>query len=200
MRTRRPISTISYNSDKFIASVLTDWVNDRKISWWCFMKHLPDTDATKEHKHVFIMPDTVIDTVDLSFALEELVPDNPIPLKCMPFQFSKWDDWYLYALHDKYYLKYKGMERNYHYHKDDMITSNEDFYNVKVYSVDISPYSGYNDLVNAFFRGESFADLVIHGHIPLQRISQFATVWKSLERDKTPHIVIMDNIKNKEVI
>lgn len=200
MKTRRPISTISYNSDQFLISVLTDWLLDRKISWWCYINHVPDTDSGKNHKHIHIIPDTSFDTADLMHDLEELDPNNILPLKCMPFQFSKWDDWYLYCLHDKYYLKYKGLVRNHFYRPEDFICSDEDFLNDKIHSVDVSAYSGYNDLINAYFRGQSFSDLVISGKIPLHRITQFATVWKALEKDKYPRTIESIKTQNKEAL
>lgn len=184
MRTRRPFSTISYNSDMFLVQKLLQWQHDRKISFWVFINHVPDEDVGKNHKHLYIVPDVTIDTVDFLFDLEEIDLDNALPLKCMPCRHSKWDDWALYSVHDKYYLKYKGKERHVFYQWEDFISSDDDFFNYMVHEIDQTPYRGYEGIRQAYYSGESFADLIDRGLIPLNRISQFSLVWKSLSEGR----------------
>lgn len=183
MKTRRPISTISYNTDGFLEHILNLYIRERKISFWTYINHVPDKEVGKNHKHIYIQPDKPIETQDLSYALEEPCLDNPIPLKCMPWRFSKFDDWYLYSCHDKYYCMFKGLERNTFYSLEDFISNDDDYLNILVHSIDTSAYSGYNDLIAAFYEGETFGKLINQGKIPLNRVVQYATVWRELSKD-----------------
>lgn len=151
------------------------------IAFWCYIKHAADEDNKKAHIHLHIVPDRAIETASIINDLIEDDPNNVLPLKCRPFEFSKWDDWYLYCLHDQAYLKYKGLHRNLYYRPEDFISSDSDYLYDKVHSIDVSAYSGYDDLINAFKAGIGFDDLILQGKIPLNRAVQFATIWKSLK-------------------
>lgn len=204
MRTRRAISTISYNTDTFLEAAFNDMVLLHKISFWTYINHVPDEEVGKNHKHIYLIPDRQIDTSNISLELEEFDPSNPLPLKCMTFRYSKFDDWYLYSLHDKDYLKFKGKERHTFYNQSDFRSSDNDYLSVLIHNIDTSPYSGYSSLINAYYAGESFADLIERGKIPLHRISQFATVWKALSQKNIAGIdygnteIITGEIKNYE--
>lgn len=201
MRTTRPISTISYNSDHFLISGLTDLLISRKISFWAFINHLPDNDDGKAHKHLFIVPDERIDTSVISEKFEEFSDDNILPLKWMPCRFSNFDNWALYSVHDKDYLKFKGKERKYFYKWDEFITSNDTYFNLLVHDIDISPYSGYSSLIDAYYRGENFAQLIVDGKVPLNRVVQYSTIWKALQEGHIKeHDKFLQDINNfKEV-
>lgn len=120
--TSKPISTISYNSEKFLHEVLERWRKDHIIQTYMYICHTGE-DGDKDHIHVRIEPNKKLDPMDLSDELQEFDPNHEKPLGCRPFRPSKEEDWFLYAYHDPDYLKikYKGGEPGeklfYDYHK-----------------------------------------------------------------------------------
>ena len=130
MRTSKPCSTISYNTAEFLTRKLNDLIKRGHIDFWCFIEHEPEEDEEKKHKHLYIFPSTLIDTNQLREELKENDVNNPLkPLGCMPFQSSKFADWYLYVVHDSSYLSSKGQARKYHYKDDDIIRSDNAVFN-----------------------------------------------------------------------
>lgn len=182
MITRRAFSTVTYNTQDFLKANLNELVKEGKLAWWAYFYHVPDIDNRKAHIHLHMIPECSVDTVMLAKQFEELDPTNPLPLRWRPCEHSKWDDWYLYCCHDKYYLRFKGLERNTYYSYDDCVSSDPDYLYQKVHSIDQSPYSGYHYLMEAFDQGLQFDDLVRAGKVPLHRVVQYATVWKALQR------------------
>lgn len=120
MRTSKPISTISYNTIDFLVDTLQRLKYMRIISYYEFIVHLPDKDDKKQHIHLYIEPNKVLDTETFSNYFIESVSDNDKPLKCIHWQNSKFGDWYWYSLHDKDYLKAKMLERNCFYNDKDI--------------------------------------------------------------------------------
>ena len=53
MKTKREISTISYNTVDFLVMTLNQLIKDHVISYWMFISHLPDEDE-KKHITMFI--------------------------------------------------------------------------------------------------------------------------------------------------
>ena len=112
MSTSKPISSISYNSEEFLKSKLDSWLSAHIIQAYMYIKHVGE-DGDKNHIHFRIEPNKKLDPMDLQVDLKEYVKDNPKPLGCRPFRPSKEEDWFLYAVHDKEYLriKYGGGEK-----------------------------------------------------------------------------------------
>lgn len=112
MATQKPISTISYNSEPFLKVVLQDLYNAHIIQNYLYIKHKGE-DGDKDHIHLRIEPNKRVDPMDLMEKFLEFVPDHVKPLGVRPFRPSKEEDWILYAVHDKDYLKlkYKGGEK-----------------------------------------------------------------------------------------
>lgn len=110
--TNKPISTISYNTEAFLKEKLDKWVKAHKIQTYMYICHKGE-DGDKDHIHVRIEPNMKLDPMDLSDELQETDPNNEKPLGCRPFRPSKEEDWFLYVVHDKDYLKikYKGGEK-----------------------------------------------------------------------------------------
>lgn len=104
--TNQPISTVSYNSEKFLLMKLNEWYNCHLISEWAYIKHIGE-DGDKNHIHIRVIPNRRLDPMDLKDDLREYVSDNPKPLGCLGFRPSKEEDWLLYVVHDKDYLKQK---------------------------------------------------------------------------------------------
>lgn len=103
MRTRNPISTISYNSDEFLVRHLSKLVDCHELQFWAYMHHAAEDTERRDHKHLFLLPDGLIDTSKLSDELMELHSDGSVD-SCKLWRPSRWGDWYYYALHDPAYL------------------------------------------------------------------------------------------------
>lgn len=106
MATQKPISTISYNSEAFLKEKLEAWLKAHIIQAYQYIKHKGE-DGDKDHIHLRIEPNKKIDPMDLAESLREYVQGSEKPLGCRPFRPSKEEDWILYAIHDKQYLKAK---------------------------------------------------------------------------------------------
>lgn len=143
MRTSKPISTISYNTQEFLLHQLDDMIKNHIISDYMYINHFAEEDERKDHIHLWMKPNKLLDTMDVQSYLMEIDPNNPTkPLKCNDFRLSKVDDWILYSLHYEPYLAMKGESRKYHYSKDDIIYYDEDT---------------FEDLYNHAFKGSDFA-------------------------------------------
>lgn len=126
MKTRRDISTISYNSLGFLISKLDSWIEEKTISYYMLIQHKAEEDELKDHFHVFIRPNGQLDTMDLQMLLREYDEENPKkPLGCIHFEYSDIDNWILYGLHYPPYLASKMESRQYTYDKMHIISSDE---------------------------------------------------------------------------
>lgn len=112
MATQKPISTISYNTESFLREKLNTWYEAHIIQSYQYICHKGE-DGDKDHIHVRIEPNKRIDPMDLQEQLREYPHGQEKPLGVRPFRPSKEEDWFLYAVHDKQYLKtkYKGGEK-----------------------------------------------------------------------------------------
>ena len=112
MATQKPISTISYNTLPFLKEKLDLWVTEHIIQSYMFIHHKGE-DGDKDHFHVRIEPNKKLDPMDLSDKLLEYEHGKKKPLGCRPWRPSVEEDWLLYAVHDKDYLriKYGGGEK-----------------------------------------------------------------------------------------
>lgn len=172
MRTSKPISTISFNSPEYLHSKLVELYRNHKISDWIFINHFAEEDERKNHIHLWIKPNTLLDTMDLQKHFVEINPENPTkPFKCIDFRTSSIDDWILYSMHYEPYLKFKNESRVYHYSKDDFVYCDED---------------SFEDLYYHALKGSEFAkryqtlqmlkdsqinpsELILSGSLPLEK-------------------------------
>ena len=188
MKTSKPVSTISFNSVGFLTLKLNELTKAGKVSFWCFVQHMPEDDegGKKEHCHVYIEPSKMIQTDDLKKELLEFDPTNPSkPLGCLSFTSSKFGPWYLYGLHDKRYLASKGQSRRYHYCFDDFLSSDEDDLLCKSRQIDLLALSPYADMQEAQREGLTFPEYFARGTIPLPQLVQFQRAWDLLLRTRT---------------
>lgn len=144
MRTSKPMSTISYNSESFLRSKLEELVRNHMISDYLFIYHHAEADEKKDHIHLWIKPNTLLDSMDIQAFMSEYDPSRPDkPLGCIDFRLTKdVDDWILYNLHNEAYLASKGESREYHYLKEDIRFHDED---------------SFDDMYNHAFKGSSWA-------------------------------------------
>lgn len=199
MRTSKPFSTISYNTDVFLTSVLSDLVNDHIIDFWCYMEHQPEEDEKKAHKHLYMVPCGLVDTFFITNKLREPDPTHPQnPLGVIRFVSSRFADWYMYALHDPDYLATKGECRAHHYQRDDMIYSDNDYYLELIHTSDFSKYKMFRKFREMVQSGVSFADLLKNGFIPIQQVRQYEFAYNTLLGRSTSNSLYRGNHSNHE--
>lgn len=180
MKTTKPISTISFNSPDYLHTKLTELTKAGRIAFWAFIVHLPEDDegGKKEHCHVFVEPAKMVQTEDLKQELKEFDPKHPDkPLGCISWHNSKFDDWYMYALHDKAYLASKAQSRKYHYKHDDMFTSDDDDMTFRVRSIDRTAVSPYEAMREAQSMGMTFPEFVASGRVPIPQLRMYREAW-----------------------
>ena len=186
MKTSKPFATISYNSVDFLYSKLMDLVNRGNLSWFAFVYHYKEEDEKKDHIHVYFIPDGQIDTKPLGSLLREYDPTHPdLPLGVLPFQSSKFPDWYLYSSHNTEYLASKGQTRKYHYTKSDFKTSNEDYLTELEHLIDRSKINNITVVREAVENNIPFCSLVTEGRVPVQLINQYQKVYDLIDYNNT---------------
>jgi hypothetical protein len=204
MRTSKPFSMISYNSDGFLKITLNELIKGGLIQFWAYIHHLPEEDEAKAHKHLYIMPNKLLDTQTIEKALQEIDPNNPLakPLGAIFPRVSKFDDWYLYCLHDKKYLASKGQTRQYTYNDNAFIVSCQDTFRELKNLIDYSAINRYSDIIEKIERGESLPDILKTTNIPLQLIGQVKQLYYiindsiigSMRNNRRPYDPNDDNI------
>ncbi len=194
MNTSKPISTISFNTENFLYSKLNELVDNRTLSFYAYIKHYGEpnesNDTRKDHYHIYAEPNKRIDTSALKAEFIEALSTYEAPLKCMPFQSSKFDDWYYYCLHDPLYLARKGMSRQYSYQYKDIITNEADYLIEKVNSINTFEYNSYVDISEYQNRGYTFEQYIIAKNIHPMQIKAFCTAWEIVweaKRSTTTH-------------
>ena len=175
MRTSKPTSTISYNTIEYLQMKLDELVKAKKICDYMYIKHEKEEDDKKEHIHLWVKPNTLIDTMDLQNHFLEIDPMNPMkPKGCIDFKSSSVDDWILYCQHYRPYLASKHEDRAFFYTK-------EDFHYMDEYTFDDrykhafrgSEWAQRNQILEALHHGMmNPAELILNGTVPLNLASQ----------------------------
>jgi len=180
MKTSKPFSTVSFNSPVFLTKKLMEFEKKRKILFWCYIIHDPEEDEKKRHIHVFCVPNGKVDTDQFIDELEEIDPNNKIPLKSLPCNSSKFDDFYLYNLHDSNYLASKGQSRKLHYKKEDFAVSSEEQFSEMIHHVDYSKLNGAKvSMIKGYVEKKiPFYALVASGVVPIQQIKGWEMTYK----------------------
>ena len=173
MRTSKLISTISFNTEEFLYATLVDLYSRHIISDWFFIKHSPEEDEKKLHFHVFINPNTLIDTMDLQQNFVEEIKTEKLPRKCINFVNSNYDDAILYFVHDSRYLMFKGETRKYNYCYDDFVVCDRDTFDVHwQHAFHGSEFAQKNRLYNLLQSSDNYSELVLTGLFKINRTIQ----------------------------
>ena len=183
MNTSKPISTISWNSKKFLLDLLPQLVSSHIIDFWDLIYHKPEDDegGNKHHFHIFLEPSKRISTADLRECFKEddfRHPDKP--LCCLTFRSSIFSDWYLYGLHDPSYLTAHNLSRKYSYQDKDFLYSDYDEHLFRIRSCDLSHYTPVSKLAALKKSGLTFEDCVIRGLVPIAQLKQYSEVYSFL--------------------
>lgn len=183
--TKRPLSTISFNSEKFLCSALSSLVEAGKVQSWLYVKHKAEEDTKKEHIHLLLVPCSVVNPVAVRKSFIEPSFDGRGDLGCLPFNPSKISDWLLYSLHYEPYLCGKGLVRHNHYKLSDVVTNESSDYvyqlfNEAVESLSNSRVSNFLDMVNS---GASFGELLASGIVPPNQVIFYDKLFKTYRRN-----------------
>lgn len=201
--TRRPISTISFNTPLYLESVLKDIECSHNIQSWLYIEHKAEQDTTKNHIHLMLIPSTNVDPVYLRKLFAEPVSDGK-PLGCLPFHPSKIDDWILYVLHNSAYLIKKGIFRLYTYQISDVHSNEppeflENIYNSALESILDSRLSQFKSRLD---KGEDFGEILASGLVPPNQVLFYKTLAqnyipkKFLEKKPSTH---ENNVNNQHI-
>lgn len=175
MRGKVCMSTISYNTKDFLVAKLDELVKKHTISFYMGIYHYAEADETKDHIHLYIQPNKIIDSMDLQDYLKEIDPLKPNkPLGCIDFRKSEPDEWILYDQHYAPYLASKFESREFCYTKEDFFSSDsltfDDLYHHAFYG---SKWAQRNQMLNAIKDSENNPiNLINNGTIPLNLASQ----------------------------
>jgi len=185
LRTSKPCSTISYNTGETLQRKLDELVRRGFIDFYAFIEHLPEEDEEKKHKHLFLFPSKLLDTNQIREELKEFDPNNPTkPLGTLPFQSSKFADWYLYIVHDTAYLTSKGQARKYHYTDDDIIASDSDFFNELKHTIDWSKINVLGQVVQAAESGISFGEYIKSAPVGLLAVRSAQFIFEQVQKNE----------------
>lgn len=183
IRTSKAVSTVCYNTPEFLKKKLEELVDSQILAFWCFIEHKPEDDEKKKHIHLYCEPAKILQTEDFKEYFKQPDKKNPFfkPLTCISWRFSKFDDWYLYNLHDKKYLASKGQSRKFHYTKNEMLTSDLDDFDEHIHMIDMLSLTPYDIVADAVANGLNFQQLVSTGRVPIQQIRNFQLAFKALQ-------------------
>ena len=188
MRTSKPISTISFNSPEHLEKTCRGLLQNKIISYWVFITHKPEEDEAgkKWHNHLYLEPSKLLQTDDLKVVFNEFDPENPTkPRTVISWVSSKFDHWYLYALHDKGYLASKGQSRQFAYSHGDLVTSDEDDLLARSRMIDSVGLSPYRSMMDAIRNGLTFPEYFRRGTVPLNQVHQMEKAWHLLTAEVT---------------
>ena len=186
MRTARPFSTISYNSESYLKSRLDELVNRRVLDFYAFIEHIAEEDEEKNHFHLYMEPSSIIQTDTITDYLKEDDEKHPDkPLGCIHCKSSKFGDWYMYACHDKAYLMSKGQTRKHHYVQEQFVVSDMLYFREEIHCIDRSKYVGMERIREAVEDGVDFRYMVKMGQIPVQLIKQYEYAYECMSSNST---------------
>lgn len=182
MKTTKPLATISYNTEPFLALKLDELLKARKIQFYAFIKHQPEEDEKKAHFHVYVEPSSKIDTNDLKDAFIEKDPNgSDKPLKTLNWGKSDFKNWFWYSMHDKRYLASKFESRKYSYHVEDFISSDDDelLCMVRDNPCPLSEMARVSELIE---KGLSDEDILLTLNVPVFRITYYVQGFAKLRQ------------------
>lgn len=185
MRTSKEISTISYNTETFLKNKLDELIASKVLKFYAYIKHKPEDDeaGNKVHFHVYMKPYQLLQTAELELEFIEYDPKHKLPRRCIEICNSKFNDLYLYGLHDKLYLASKNQSRKYEYKHKDWITSDDLSFQVWAKSIDMLAFSPYKVMQQAIKDGLTWNEFVRRGCIPINQFEHYKQAWDCLKYD-----------------
>lgn len=186
MKTSKPISTISFNTEPFLKGKLRELEKAGIIEFWSYIRHDPEPDEMgdeaggKVHFHVYMEPAKMIQTTEIRASFKEPDPTNTKPLGCLLVEKSNFDNWYLYALHDADYLASKGQSRVFAYEAEQVRTSDEDDLHSKIARIDVGSITPYITMARYQREGKEFREYVLGEQVGVRDITSYQKAWMML--------------------
>lgn len=197
MDTIKPFSTIGYNTEDFLKERLAELSYQYPDLFFAYIYHRDEKDK-KDHYHLYLEPNTRVRDTDfqrIRAAFEQADPaaegaaaesaDRP-PLGCMPFRKSKFDDWYLYAIHNREYLESKRLKKStYDYDPTLVITNNPT--DLKTRTDEIDTFALLPPIIKMQWckdQGLSLRDALAYLRIPYSGMYGFSKLWETLKPDE----------------
>lgn len=186
MNTRKPIATVTYNTEPFLKSVLDELVKKKIIVYYMYVKHIGEIneitgEKEKDHIHLFVEPNLSINTMEFADKFIEPVPGKK-PLKTISWVNSQCDDWILYCLHDETYLMTKFEHRQEHYIYNDIVCSDsDDCARRYTHAYQSSGYARNRNLYAYIKEGGTFQNLLQCGAISPNQVSFYDDYFKAVK-------------------
>lgn len=191
MKTSKPISTISYNSEEFLKAKLDYLFRSGEVAFWYYIKHHGEYDKEtniqdKDHIHLYLEFADRVDTIKLGdmFLEYENGDLNSKPLKCMPFRVSKPYDALLYNIHHSQYLLQKFEQKEFSYTIDDIVTSDKDYLNQLYSEAMHSDIFKRDRMMKLMDSGVSVAEMCYHGLVNTNQAYQMMIFEQLYKRGK----------------
>lgn len=185
MITGRPFSTISYNTEKFLKAVLDRLLAQDDIEFYMVINHYPEEDEAKPHWHVYVVPThKTFNTNQFRSELTEFIKGESLPRRCMPCQSSKFQDWFLYSIHDPSYLASKGQARKFHYQPSEIITSDRGWMDEQIHQIDWSKINPLGEIIRAAESGIEFDEFLKAYPLPILQVRSAEFVFRSVRLGK----------------
>ena len=191
MKTSKPISTISFNTEPFLKGKLRELQRNGTLEFWVYIRHDPEPDEVgdeaggKDHFHVYMEPAKMVQTTEIREQFKEPDMIKGKPRGCLLVEKSNFDNWYLYALHDPDYLASKGQSRCYSYDPAQFVTGDEDDLHSKVTRIDVGSITPYIRMAQYQRDGKDFRSFVLGEQIPIRDISNYQKAWNMLSSTGT---------------
>lgn len=196
MPSKQPHSTVSFNTEAGLKTAL----HLARPEFWFYVKHHPENgrygDHKKEHFHVYMDFGRSIDPARIRDYFVEAV-DGGKPLNCLPLKPSKFEDAFLYFIHDECYLRVKGQPKEFHYATTDLVTNDPDMLNDLMAQIDYAKYqrSDYLAIVEkAYDLGvRDFGTLIVIYRPPISQYNMWQKLWIDYtsyraQLEKDPHM------------
>lgn len=178
--TKKPISTISFNTENYLLHQLDCLVKSTKVESWMYVRHKAEEDTKKDHIHMLLIPCSPVNPVNVRKMFVEPTFDGSGDLCCLPFVTSKVTDWLLYALHYKPYLLSKGLFRIHSYDLSCICSNESSDYISQVYNDALETMQ--NNRINQFIElqnsGMSFGDILAQGVVPPNQVVFFDKLYR----------------------
>lgn len=183
MKTKLPISTITYNTERFLKSRLDDFLKSSWIEFYIYIWHKGEQDqytgvTDKDHIHLFLKPASGRQTEDFRKELIEPVSDN-LPLKPQPFRLSNLNEWFLYDMHFQPYLNWKGLKRQFEYNLNDFRSSEDLNFLNRVFAEALEDFHSNFKVQDAILSGVTWQQALGAGIINARNLSYAKELYKS---------------------
>lgn len=139
MKTSKPLSAISYNTEPFLHAVCATLLKSGLLTNYAYIRHFGE-DGDKDHIHLLLFPAKPLETVNLAADFKEVVEGETKPRALVGLKPCKSVvDWVRYAVHDPAYLAIKGERRQYRYCYDEIKVGSPDEWRAVMDEVRFTP-------------------------------------------------------------